>query len=178
MTLEIQTEAISWHTLDVSLKCWILHWSNGNPIMDLSTGWIQRNTVVLWYSSLIHSGTRDGAKTDEYWMMKHFLLQGGVATHTHSSECDESWAKNAECWNIFFLMKMQWVQGWMSSVADRYWGMTVYEEMLCHYCGGFAWPKSCQIGGFKTMEEVIRPWRSHCQKERGQRRKRIGRNNW
>ena len=43
------------------------------------------------------------AKT-EYWTMKHFLLQGGIMTHTSSSKCDESQV-STECWNIYFSHK-------------------------------------------------------------------------
>ena len=60
----------------------------------------------------------------KWQVMKHFLLQGGIVTHVSSNKCDKSPASTG-CWNIFFLVKMQQVQGLMSSEADEYWGMAV-----------------------------------------------------
>ena len=70
-------------------------------------------------------------KTDEYRMMKHFLLYSSTVTHTSSSRCNESWA-NAYCWNIFFFLVKIQVQGVMDSVPDEYWGMTVLHFLYIH----------------------------------------------
>ena len=61
--------------------------------------------------------------------MWHFLLQGGVVTHTSSSKCDQRQAstasgKEAPSAETFFLVKMRPVPGLMSSEA-KYRGMTV-----------------------------------------------------
>ena len=60
-------------------------------------------------------------------MLEHFLLQGGIVTHTSSSKCNESLA-SAQCQHTF-LVKMCRVQGLMSSEADEYQGMTVITQL-------------------------------------------------
>ena len=82
------------------------------------------NTVFPWYSSLIHSVTHDECQNQWIPNKKHFLLQGSVATHTSSTKCNKSRA-SAKCCNIFFLVKIQWVQGLTSSEAGEYQGMTI-----------------------------------------------------
>ena len=60
------------------------------------------STMVSQYLS-IRSRTMTSAETYEYQM----------------NFSSDKW------WNIFFLVKMQQVQGLMSSEADEYWGMAV-----------------------------------------------------
>ena len=59
--------------------------------------------------------------------MKHFLFWVLVVTHMSSSKSDGSWA-STKYWNIFFLIKMQHVEGLMSSDTNKYQGMTVVEK--------------------------------------------------
>ena len=68
-------------------------------------------TVVPWYSSWIRTGACHECRTNEYPVVKHFLLQGTIRTPTTSSQCCESWA-STKCWNIFFLSECNEHQVW------------------------------------------------------------------
>ena len=63
-------------------------------------------------------------------MLKHFLLQDDIVTHTSSSKSSDESGASTECWNIFFLVKMQQVKGLTSSEVDKYQGMTVYGQLI------------------------------------------------
>ena len=70
------------------------------------------------------------AETDEYRTMKHFLkepfsLAGFIVTHT--SVMSPKQVLSAE---TFFLVKMQRIQGLMSSETTEYQGMTVLKIIL------------------------------------------------
>ena len=69
---------------------------------------------VQWYLGTHHElvwGLVMSVKTDEYRMMKHFLLYSSTVTHTSSSRCNESWA-SAYCWNIFFFLSKYKYRVW------------------------------------------------------------------
>ena len=78
------------------------------------------------------------ADTHEYGMMKHFLLQDKLLTHTSSSKCHESRA-STECWNIFFLPKC------MSTGFEEFWRKQVprYDCILKTYKAIFFNPLIC-----------------------------------
>lgn len=68
------------------------------------------------------------AETNEYQVMKHFLLWGGVVTHTSSSKYESR--GSVKCPNTFFLIKMQQVLDLTRPEVDKYKGVTLY---ICIY---------------------------------------------
>ena len=108
--------------------------------IELKSLWAQKNFKVSWQlrnaiKDHIYNGTSVllvnrmelvlSAKTDEYWTMQHFLLQGSSATHTSSSKCNKSGA-SAEYWNIFFSSKCNEYRVWRvlkstSTEVRLYW---------------------------------------------------------
>ena len=83
------------------------------------------NIAVPRYSSLIHFGTRGKSKTDQ--TTKHVVGQCcGWPIQVLASVMSPENARSAEAFEaFFFLVKMRPVQGFTSSEADEYQGMTV-----------------------------------------------------